>query len=153
MLFFKLFASKNMRAKTKPGRTKIFSSVLSNFQLVFLLPSEVKKTKKNQEACCELFRVTYFQFLQLWGNKHDSLLMLVISRTIYANAGNKTKTLSRKHHLKIQRKLLTSVFLALLTGVPLSSLKLQILRLFRARNSLTIRQLLSVDSLENAYVT
>ena len=37
--------------------------------------------------------------------------------------------------------------------IPLLSLKIQILRLFRARSSLTFRQLESVDSLWNAYVT
>ena len=37
--------------------------------------------------------------------------------------------------------------------VPLQSLKLQISRLFRARSSLTFRQLKNVDSLWNAYVT
>ena len=37
--------------------------------------------------------------------------------------------------------------------IPLQSLKLQILRLFWARSSLTFRQLWSVDSLWNAYVT
>ena len=34
--------------------------------------------------------------------------------------------------------------------VPLQSLKLQISRLFRARSSLTFRQLYSTDPLENA---
>ena len=37
--------------------------------------------------------------------------------------------------------------------VPLQSLKLQISRVFQARSSLTFRQLQSVDSLWNAYVT
>ena len=37
--------------------------------------------------------------------------------------------------------------------IPLRSLKLQMSRLFRSRNSLTFRQLQSVDSLWNRYVT
>ena len=122
MLFFKLFVSKNMRAKNKTREKTSFSSIISNFQLVFLLPSEVKKTKKNQEACCEVFYYSVWPIFSLCSyggtNMIPFILLLGISRTKFADAGNKTKTLWRKHHLKIQPKELMSVFLALLTGLP-----------------------------------
>ena len=92
-----------------------------------------------------------------------SLVLLVIIYFLLSDCkGTQTHNhLDRKRTLKHLAKLASlakSLSVRLRTKwlwvrVLLQSLKLQILRLFRARSSLTFRQPWSVDSLWNAYVT
>ena len=80
-----------------------------------------------------------------WARHHHSLKLG--SKLKYFN---RHKLIGTRTHKWLSVRLWTKW---LWVRVPLQSLKLQISRLFWARSSLTFRQLWSVDSLWNAYMT